>query len=76
MPGTFINITITDPAATDPELAQKLADICPVDIFTTTPNGPHINQDHLDECVLCQLCINATPPGTITIHKLYQEVPA
>jgi len=79
MPGTFINITITNPAATDPELAQKLADICPVDIFAVGSGGDavlRIVEDNLDECVLCQLCINATPPGTITIHKLYQEVPA
>ena len=30
-----------------------------------------IVEANLDECVLCQLCINAAPAGTITVHKLY-----
>ena len=79
MPGTFIDITIDPTAATDPDLAHRLKEVCPVDIFTTTTNGhTQIVQDNLDECVLCQLCINTAPPGTIHITKLYsgQTLPA
>ena len=27
--------------------------------------------DNLDECVLCRLCIDAAPPGSVTVRKLY-----
>ncbi len=31
--GTFIAVEVDDAAAADPELAAKLADVCPVDIY-------------------------------------------
>ena len=71
MAGTFIDVTVTDSVARDPELARKLADVCPVDIFAAGADGLRIVTEHLDECVLCELCINAVPAGTVTVHKLY-----
>ena len=32
---------------------------------------PRIVEDNLDECVLCELCINAAPAGTVRVVKLY-----
>jgi NAD-dependent dihydropyrimidine dehydrogenase PreA subunit len=71
MPGTFIDVTVSAAIAGDAELAQKLTDVCPVDIFTAGPGGVQIVESNLDECVLCELCINAAPAGTVTVHKLY-----
>lgn len=71
MAGTFIDIDVDAAVAADPELARKLAEVCPVDIFEAGANGLEIVQGNLDECVLCELCINAAPPGTVTVHKLY-----
>lgn len=71
MPGTFIDVTVSDAIARDAELAQKLTDVCPVDIFAVGDRGVKIVEANLDECVLCQLCINAAPAGTVTVHKLY-----
>ena len=71
MPGTFIDVTVEASVAGDVELAQKLTDVCPVDIFAAGPTGVQIVEAHLDECVLCELCINAAPAGTVTVHKLY-----
>jgi NAD-dependent dihydropyrimidine dehydrogenase PreA subunit len=71
MPGTFINVTVDAAVAADPELARKLAEVCPVDIFAAGADGLHIVTKNLDECVLCELCINAAPPGSVTVHKLY-----
>jgi NAD-dependent dihydropyrimidine dehydrogenase PreA subunit len=71
MPGTFIDVTVDPAVATDPELARQLAEVCPVDIFAAGPEGVRILTKNLDECVLCQLCINAAPPGSVTVHKLY-----
>ncbi len=71
MAGTFIDVEVDPRVAGDAELARKLAEVCPVDIFHVGDDGLEIVQRHLDECVLCELCINATPAGTVTVHKLY-----
>jgi NAD-dependent dihydropyrimidine dehydrogenase PreA subunit len=72
MPGTFIDVTVDASTASDTELARKLSEVCPVDIFAVGEDGGvAIVEANLDECVLCQLCINAAPAGTITVHKLY-----
>jgi NAD-dependent dihydropyrimidine dehydrogenase PreA subunit len=56
----------------DTALAAKLTEVCPVDIVAQGENGElAIVEDNLDECVLCELCINATPPGTVRVVKLY-----
>jgi NAD-dependent dihydropyrimidine dehydrogenase PreA subunit len=67
----FINVEVDASVAGDPELAKKLAEVCPVDIFKATEGGVEIVEENLDECVLCQLCMNATPAGTVKVIKLY-----
>jgi NAD-dependent dihydropyrimidine dehydrogenase PreA subunit len=69
--GLFIAVEVSDAVASDAELARKLAEVCPVDIFKAGPTGVEIVAENLDECVLCQLCINAAPAGTVKITKLY-----
>jgi NAD-dependent dihydropyrimidine dehydrogenase PreA subunit len=78
MPGTFIDVHVDPTAGADPELARTLQDVCPVDIFTAGPAGVEIVEAHLDECVLCQLCINAAPAGAVRVLKLYsgESLPA
>ncbi|HEX8977440.1 MAG TPA: hypothetical protein VF781_13090 [Solirubrobacteraceae bacterium] len=71
MAGTFIDVEIDPTAGADLDLARKLADVCPVDIFKVGQTGVELVQDNLDECVLCELCIRAAPPGSIKILKLY-----
>jgi NAD-dependent dihydropyrimidine dehydrogenase PreA subunit len=67
----FINVEVDPTVAADVELAKKLAEVCPVDIFKATDTGVEIVEDNLDECVLCQLCLNAAPAGTVKVIKLY-----
>jgi len=71
MAGTFIDVQVEPGAAADPELAGKLEEVCPVDIFKAGPSGVELVQGNLDECVLCQLCIEAAPAGAVRILKLY-----
>ena len=74
MPGLFIDVEVDEAVAADPELAAKLAEVCPVDIFACNDDGTlRIVEENLDECVLCELCINAAPPGTVRVIKLYDE---
>jgi NAD-dependent dihydropyrimidine dehydrogenase PreA subunit len=67
----FINVEVDESLAGDPELAAKLEEVCPVDIFKAVDGRVQIVEDNLDECVLCELCINAAPPGTVKVIKLY-----
>ena len=78
MAGTFIDVQVDPTAGADPELATKLEGVCPVDIFRAGAAGVEIVQEHLDECVLCELCINAAPAGAIRVVKLYsgESLPA
>lgn len=70
--GTFIAIEVDDSAAADADLARRLEEACPVDIFARTSEGAlEIVQGSLDECVLCRLCLDAAPAGTVRVIKLY-----
>jgi NAD-dependent dihydropyrimidine dehydrogenase PreA subunit len=67
----FIEVEVDSAVAGDAALAKKLEEVCPVDIFKAGDSGVEIVDANLDECVLCRLCIEAAPAGTVKIHKLY-----
>jgi NAD-dependent dihydropyrimidine dehydrogenase PreA subunit len=67
----FIDVEVDDSVAGDVELAKKLEEVCPVDIYKAGAGGVEIVERNLDECVLCRLCIEASPPGTVHVKKLY-----
>ncbi|HEV7561978.1 MAG TPA: hypothetical protein VGO24_00620 [Solirubrobacterales bacterium] len=69
--GVFIEVEVDEPAASDVALAAKLEEVCPVDIYKATDSGVEIVEENVDECVLCRLCIEAAPPGTVHVKKLY-----
>jgi NAD-dependent dihydropyrimidine dehydrogenase PreA subunit len=67
----FIDVEVDGSVGTDAELAKKLEEVCPVDIFRAGEAGVEIVEENLDECVLCRLCIEAAPAGTVHVKKLY-----
>jgi len=70
----FIGIEVADEAARDTELAARLEEACPVDIYAQGPEGTvQIVEDNVDECVLCRLCLDASPPGAVRVLKLYED---
>ena len=69
--GVFIEVEVDDPVASDAELAPKLEEVCPVDIFRDAGGRVEVVEQNVDECVLCRLCIEAAPPGTVHVRKLY-----
>ena len=71
MPGVFIDVEIDESIRQDAELAKKLEDACPVDIFANRDGHVEVVEENLDECVLCELCIAAAPPGKVRVVKLY-----
>jgi len=69
---TFIGIEVDESVAHDHRLAAKLTEVCPVDIYAVASDGGvAIVDENIDECVLCRLCIDASPPGTVRVTKLY-----
>jgi NAD-dependent dihydropyrimidine dehydrogenase PreA subunit len=74
--GIFIEVDVDDAVASDAELAAKLTEVCPVDIYAQGADGTlEIVDSNLDECVLCRLCIDAAPAGTVRVVKLYDDGP-
>jgi NAD-dependent dihydropyrimidine dehydrogenase PreA subunit len=71
MAGTFIDVEVSDEIRGDAEIAKKLEDACPVDIFAARDGRVEVVDENLDECVLCELCIAAAPPGAVRVVKLY-----
>jgi NAD-dependent dihydropyrimidine dehydrogenase PreA subunit len=71
MPGTFIDVEVAGDVRDDAEIAKKLEDACPVDIFAARDGKVEVVEENLDECVLCELCIAAAPPGKVRVVKLY-----
>ena len=67
----FIDVEVDESVANDAALAAKLEEVCPVDIFADAGGEVEIVEQNLDECVLCKLCIEAAPAGTVHVMKLY-----
>jgi len=72
MPGMFIDVTVDAAVAKDPALARKLAEVCPVGIFDASGETLRIVEENLDECVLCDLCLEVGPKGAVQVRKLYE----
>ena len=73
MAGLFIDVVVADDVKKDPELAKKLEEVCPVSIFEASDTGVAIVEKNLDECTLCDLCIEAAPKGKVEVRKLYAQ---
>jgi NAD-dependent dihydropyrimidine dehydrogenase PreA subunit len=69
----FIDVEVDSSVASDAALAAKLEEVCPVDIFKATDSGVEVVEGNLDECVLCNLCVDAAPDGAVRVVKLYEQ---
>ena len=73
MAGIFIDVEVSDEARGDVELAKKLQEACPVDIYAASEEGVEVVEQNLDECILCGLCVETAPPGAVRVLKLYED---
>ena len=69
----FIDVSVEDSIQDDAALAAKLEEVCPVDIFRNAGGHVEVVDENVDECVLCRLCIEAAPAGTVHVRKLYDD---
>jgi NAD-dependent dihydropyrimidine dehydrogenase PreA subunit len=72
MAGMFIDVAVDASVAKDKELSKKLDEVCPVDIFDASEDELRIVEENLDECVLCDLCLEVAPEGAVQVRKLYE----
>jgi ferredoxin-like protein FixX len=69
--GIFIDVEVSDEIREDAEMASKLEEVCPVDIYANNDGKVAVVRENLDECVLCNLCVEAASPGGVVVKKLY-----
>lgn len=69
----FIDVEVDSSIAGDAALAAKLEEVCPVDIFRDAGGQVEVVDENVDECVLCKLCLEAVPAGTVHVKKLYED---
>lgn len=73
MNGMFIRVEVDPDIASDSEMTRKLVEVCPVDIFGQEDDASlRIVEENLDECVLCDLCVQSAPDGKVRVVKLYE----
>ena len=71
----FIRVDVNDEVVAATEgLAARLVEVCPVKIFKAgaDSNSVAIVEDNVDECTLCDLCMQ-DPPDAVTVVKLYED---
>jgi NAD-dependent dihydropyrimidine dehydrogenase PreA subunit len=67
----FIDVEVDASIKGDATVAAKLEEVCPVDIFKNSGGQVEVVDSNVDECVLCKLCLEAAPAGTVHVRKLY-----
>ena len=67
----FIEVEVEASIQGDAAVAAKLEEVCPVDIFKNAGGQVEVVDSNVDECVLCKLCLEAAPTGTVHVRKLY-----
>jgi len=73
--GMFIRVDVDDNVVAKTNgLAAKLIEVCPVKIFKAGADASSVAvvDDNVDECTLCDLCLQASPDG-VKVVKLYES---
>lgn len=71
MAGLFIDVEVDESIRDDGDVARRLEEACPVDIYSDAGGRVEVVDENLDECVLCELCIRTAPAGMVRVKKLY-----
>ncbi|HEV8661933.1 MAG TPA: 4Fe-4S dicluster domain-containing protein [Candidatus Methylomirabilis sp.] len=73
--GIFVRVEVSEERCVGIAACGKCLPACPVSIFI--PRGDRIGVQEEDECILCDLCLQACQPyDAIRIVRLYEETPS
>ena len=67
----FIRVDLDASVHGDASLRARLAEVCPVDIFDDSGARLETVEANLDECTLCDLCVEAAG-DRVRVVKLYE----
>mgnify|MGYP001043545509 FL=1 len=68
----FIRVDINTAACVGIAQCGGCVRVCPVGIFKKNADAPEIVAANQDECILCELCLQACTPQAIAVRKLYE----
>ena len=68
----FIRVDLGASVHGDASLRARLAEVCPVDIFADEGGRLETVEANLDECTLCDLCVEAAG-DLVRVVRLYAE---
>jgi NAD-dependent dihydropyrimidine dehydrogenase PreA subunit len=69
----FIRVDINMTACVGLAQCGGCVRVCPVGIFQKSGDIPAVVEKNEDECILCNLCLQACKPQAIAIRKLYES---
>jgi len=69
--GLFIDVILDKEKFTEKKSLRRLVEVCPVDIFRAQEDDVIVVAENEDECILCNLCVEASPPGGVDIRRRY-----
>jgi NAD-dependent dihydropyrimidine dehydrogenase PreA subunit len=72
-PNLFISVGVDMAACVGITQCGGCVRVCPVGIFQKDGDKPAVVDKNLDECILCDLCLQSCKPKAITIRKLYES---
>ncbi len=71
--GLFVDVILDKDRFKDRKALKRLVDVCPVDIFKVEGEDVVVVPENEDECILCNLCVDASPGGGVVIRRKYVE---
>ena len=69
--GVFIDVEVDESVAERPRARREARGGLPGRHLRRRGRHGRIVEENLDECVLCDLCVEAAPEGTVRVMKLY-----
>lgn len=69
----FIELKIDDSKCRSAQPCDKCVTGCPVDLFVASSGVAGVDRENLDECTLCDICLQTCPSAAITVVKLYEN---
>lgn len=69
--GYFVEVGISQDKCVGLDACGACVKVCPVGIFQAQGDRPQVVEKNVDECILCDQCLEGCRPGAISIGKNY-----
>ncbi|BEQ14760.1 4Fe-4S dicluster domain-containing protein [Desulfoferula mesophila] len=69
--GYFVEVGISEEKCIGLSACGACVKVCPVSIFEKQGDRPQVADKNVDECILCDQCLERCEPDAISIDKKY-----